>query len=88
MFTSNVFALLGLQQLYFCLARVARQAGLPLGLSVVLGFIGVKLIGGHARQFPAVRQRRKARSLGSGSADMAVLGRDRRGYGGSRWPVC
>ena len=33
-FTSNVFALLGLQQLYFLLA----------GLSVVLGFIGVKLI--------------------------------------------
>ena len=32
-FTSNVFALLGLQQLYFLL-----------GLSVVLGFIGVKLI--------------------------------------------
>ena len=41
-FTSNVFALLGLQQLYFLLGALLDK--LPLGLSVVLGFIGVKLI--------------------------------------------
>ncbi|KFI50183.1 TerC family protein [Bifidobacterium biavatii] len=44
-FTSNVFALLGLQQLYFLLgALLDKLVYLPLGLSVVLGFIGVKLI--------------------------------------------
>ena len=45
MFTSNVFALLGLQQLYFLLgALLDKLVYLPAGLSVVLGFIGVKLI--------------------------------------------
>ena len=45
MFTSNVFALLGLQQLYFLLGELLdKLVYLPLGLSVVLGFIGVKLI--------------------------------------------
>lgn len=44
-FTSNVFALLGLQQLYFLLGELLdKLVYLPLGLSVVLGFIGVKLI--------------------------------------------
>ncbi len=44
-FTSNVFALLGLQQLYFLLgALLDKLVYLPLGLSAVLGFIGVKLI--------------------------------------------
>ena len=44
-FTSNVFALLGLQQLYFLLgALLDRLVYLPAGLSIVLGFIGVKLI--------------------------------------------
>lgn len=44
-FVSNVFALLGLQQLYFLLGSLLdKLVYLPLGLSVVLGFIGVKLI--------------------------------------------
>ena len=44
-FTSNVFALLGLQQLYFLLGELLdKLVYLPLGLSVGLGFIGVKLI--------------------------------------------
>jgi tellurite resistance protein TerC len=44
-FTSNVFALLGLQQLYFLLgALLDKLVYLPAGLAVVLGFIGVKLI--------------------------------------------
>ena len=44
-FTTNVFALLGLQQLYFLLgALLDRLVYLPIGLSVVLGFIGIKLI--------------------------------------------
>lgn len=44
-FTANIFALLGLQQLYFLLgALLDKLVYLPLGLSIVLGFIGVKLI--------------------------------------------
>ncbi|WP_418968697.1 TerC family protein [Alloscardovia omnicolens] len=44
-FTSNVFALLGLQQLYFLLgALLDKLVYLPIGLSVVLGFIGIKLV--------------------------------------------
>lgn len=44
-FTSNVFALLGLQQLYFLLgALLDKLEYLPYGLAAVLGFIGVKLV--------------------------------------------
>jgi len=43
-FTANVFALMGLRQLYFLLGGLLnRLVYLSLGLSVVLGFIGVKL---------------------------------------------
>lgn len=44
-FTANVFALMGLRQLYFLLGRMLRKlVYLPLGLAVILGFISVKLI--------------------------------------------
>jgi tellurite resistance protein TerC len=44
-FTANVFALMGLRQLYFLIGGLLdRLVYLGLGLSVVLGFIGVKLI--------------------------------------------
>ena len=40
-----MFALLGLQQLYFLLGKLLDQlVYLPVGLSIVLGFIGVKLV--------------------------------------------
>ena len=44
-FTANAFALLGLRQLYFLLdGLLDRLIYLSIGLSVILGFIGVKLI--------------------------------------------
>lgn len=44
-FTANVFALMGLRQLYFLLGNLLdRLKYLSHGLAVVLGFIGVKLI--------------------------------------------
>jgi tellurite resistance protein TerC len=47
-FTANVFALMGLRQLYFLLGDMLRRlVYLSLGLSVILAFIGVKL-GLHA----------------------------------------
>ena len=43
--TANLFALMGLRQLYFLIGGLLRRlVYLSLGLSVLLGFIGVKLI--------------------------------------------
>jgi tellurite resistance protein TerC len=47
-FTSNVFAILGLRSLYFVLARLmGKFRHLKVGLSVVLCFIGLKMVLGH-----------------------------------------
>jgi tellurite resistance protein TerC len=44
-FTSNIFAILGLRSLYFLLAGVITQfAYLKVGLSVVLVFVGAKML--------------------------------------------
>ncbi|HZD15155.1 MAG TPA: TerC/Alx family metal homeostasis membrane protein [Pseudonocardiaceae bacterium] len=44
-FTANAFALMGLRQLYFLIGRLlTRLVYLPIGLGVILGFIGVKLV--------------------------------------------
>ena len=44
-FTANAFALMGLRQLYFLLGGLlAKLVYLSYGLSVILGFIGVKLV--------------------------------------------
>ncbi len=44
-FTSNIFAILGLRSLYFLLARVITKfAYLKVGLSVVLIFVGAKML--------------------------------------------
>ncbi len=44
-FTANVFALMGLIQLYFLLGNLLeRLVYLSKGLAIILGFIGVKLI--------------------------------------------
>jgi tellurite resistance protein TerC len=47
-YTSNVFAILGLRSLYFALAGVIDKFHyLKVGLGIVLGFVGVKMILGH-----------------------------------------
>jgi tellurite resistance protein TerC len=44
-FTANVFALMGLRQLYFLLGGLLKKlVYLSVGLSIILGFIGIKLI--------------------------------------------
>jgi tellurite resistance protein TerC len=44
-FTANAFALMGLRQLYFLLGGLlSRLVYLSYGLSVILGFIGLKLV--------------------------------------------
>jgi tellurite resistance protein TerC len=43
-FTSNIFAILGLRSLYFLLAGAVQKFGyLKLGLALVLVFVGVKM---------------------------------------------
>lgn len=44
-FTTNVFALMGLRQLYFLVGGLLqRLTFLPVGLAAILGFIGVKML--------------------------------------------
>ena len=66
MLTANVFALMGLRQLYFLLGGLLeRLVYLSYGLAFLLAFIGVKLVlHAHARERAAVHQRRRARSSG------------------------
>ncbi|ABF41668.1 Integral membrane protein TerC [Candidatus Koribacter versatilis Ellin345] len=52
-FTSNVFAILGLRSMYFALAGLMDLFHLlHYGLSVVLIFIGVKMLGAHYFEIP------------------------------------
>ena len=45
MYTSNVFAILGLRSMYFLLAGVVEKFQyLRMGLAIVLSFIGVKML--------------------------------------------
>jgi tellurite resistance protein TerC len=44
-YTSNIFAILGLRSLYFVLHHATRRlVYLPYGLSVILGFLGLKMV--------------------------------------------
>ena len=52
-FTSNVFAILGLRSLYFVLAgAIDYFRFLKVGLSIVLVFIGAKMLISHWRPIP------------------------------------
>jgi tellurite resistance protein TerC len=54
-FTSNIFAILGLRALYFLLAGVMDMFRyLKYGLSAVLVFVGVKMVAEYAAHVPAV----------------------------------
>ena len=52
-FSSNVFAILGLRALYFLLAGLhARFTYLQQGLAIILGFVGIKMIASHWFHIP------------------------------------
>ncbi|MFI5251085.1 MAG: TerC family protein [Bacteroidota bacterium] len=52
-FTSNIFAVLGLRSLYFVLANFMKKFHyLQIGLSIVLGFIGAKMLVEHWIEIP------------------------------------
>jgi tellurite resistance protein TerC len=65
-FTANVFALMGLRQLYFLLGGLLKRlVYLSLGLAVILAFIGVKLIleAVHENQYPFMGHREPLESV-------------------------
>jgi tellurite resistance protein TerC len=52
-FTSNIFAILGLRTLYFLLARLmAEMRYLKTGLAIILGFVGIKMLASAAVEIP------------------------------------
>ncbi|MDH3216284.1 MAG: TerC family protein [Candidatus Krumholzibacteria bacterium] len=54
-FTSNVFAILGLRSLYFALAgAMSRFRYLKMSLVFVLAFVGIKMLLSHHHQVPAI----------------------------------
>ena len=65
-FTANVFALMGLRQLYFLLGGLLKRlVYLSLGLAVILAFIGVKLVleALHENQLPFAGEREPIESI-------------------------
>jgi tellurite resistance protein TerC len=65
-FTANVFALMGLRQLYFLLGGLLKRlVYLSMGLAVILAFIGVKLIleAVHENQYPFMGHREPLESV-------------------------
>ncbi|WP_222196102.1 TerC family protein [Modestobacter italicus] len=65
-FTANIFALMGLRQLYFLLGGLLKRlVYLSLGLAVILAFIGVKLIleAVHENQYPFLGHREPLESV-------------------------
>jgi len=54
-FTSNIFAVLGLRSLYFLLAAVVERFHLlKYGLALILSFVGVKMLGEPWFEIPIV----------------------------------
>lgn len=53
-YTSNVFAILGLRALYFALAGITQIKYIHYGLSIILVFVGVKMLIGFVYDIPIV----------------------------------
>jgi tellurite resistance protein TerC len=54
-YTSNIFAVLGLRSLYFVLAHATRRlVYLQYGLSVILGFLGLKMVFSRVYEVPGL----------------------------------
>ena len=91
-FTANVFALMGLRQLYFLIGGLLKRlVYLSYGLAFLLGFIGVKLIlhALHENELPFINGGEPV-DVGARDPDLALAGRDRRhprrDDGRSAWP--
>ena len=78
--TANVFALMGLRQLYFLHRRPAQAAGLPVLRPRRAARLHRREAGlpRAARERAAVHQRRRARGVGARDPDLGLAARDRR----------
>ena len=73
-YTSNIFAILGLRALYFLLAGViGRFHYLRLGLALVLCFVGVKMLITELYEIPIVASLAVVASLLAGSVVASLL---------------
>ena len=78
--TANIFALMGLRQLYFLIGGLLeRLVYLSYGLAFLLGFIGVKLVlhALHENEVPFINGGEPVR-WAPDDPDLGVPGRDRR----------
>ena len=85
-FTANVFALMGLRQLYFLIGGLLqRLVYLSYGLAFLLLFIGVKLVlhALHENELPFINGGEPI-DVGPGDPDLALAGGHRRHPGGHR----
>lgn len=74
-FTANAFALLGLRQLYFLLSGLlSRLVYLGIGLSVILGWIGLKLVihALHKNELPFINGGQKLTDLPEISTNLSL----------------
>ena len=81
--TANIFALMGLRQLYFLIGGLLKRlVYLSYGLGVPAG-LHRRQAGAprDARERAAVHQRRRAHRVGAGDPDPGLPGRDRRDPG-------
>jgi tellurite resistance protein TerC len=73
-FTSNIFAVLGLRALYFALAGMMEKFHyLKVGLGLVLAFVGVKMLIADVYKLPIVASLAVIASLLSGSIVASIL---------------
>ncbi len=82
--TANIFALMGLRQLFFLIGGLLKRlVYLGIGLAILLGFIGVKLIlhAMHVNELPFINGG-QPHQRGAGHQHRPVAGRDRRHPGG------
>jgi TerC family integral membrane protein len=76
-FTANAFALMGLRQLYFLIGGLLdRLVYLPIGLAVILGFIGLKLIleAMHDNRPPFIDEGVPLPTIGIGLSLLVIVG--------------
>ncbi|MVA97463.1 TerC/Alx family metal homeostasis membrane protein [Nitratireductor sp. CAU 1489] len=79
-FSSNVFAIMGLRALFFVLAGMMREFHhLKTGLSLVLIFIGAKMLVAHFYEIPATAALLVTAMLIVGSVVASVLTREKKG---------
>jgi len=88
-YTSNVFAILGLRSLYFLLADVvSRFHFLKLGLAAVLAFVGLKMLLGDVVEIPiAISLGIIAALLGSSIAASWMFPREAAAHSPVRQPL-